>query len=149
MVINRLGDPFRLGYDYYISRWTFDDELLEPDTMRTELLNLGLNLADIDPMEMEAAVGYTQSYPQLSLYDGLALAIAKQRGWVLLNGDKPLRKVAEREKVECHGTIWVYDQLKEEGIISQKEMTAAMDALRKHRTTGVYPDVRRPIINEW
>jgi predicted nucleic acid-binding protein len=136
MEIRRLGDPFRLGYEYYISRWTFDDELLKPDTMRTELLNHGLNLAEIEPEELEAAIGFTQTDPQLSLYDGIALAIAKHRGWVLLNGDKPLRRAAEREKVECHGTIWIYDQLKEKGIISQEEMTGAMDALIEAVKTG-------------
>ena len=129
MVIGRLGDPFRLDYTYSISRWSFDDELLEPNAMRTELLNHGLNLVDIEPDEMKTAVGYTQTYPQLSIYDGIALAIAKHRNWVLLTGDKPLRRAAEREKVKYYGTIWVYDQLREKSVISQEEMTEAMDAL--------------------
>ena len=116
---DRLGHPFRLGYALYISRAAFDEELLEPMSLRTALLEHGLQLA----------LFYQQKHSRLSVHDSFALAIAKYRGWILLTGDKPLTKAAKEEGVECHGTIWVYDQLVAAGKITPEEKRIAMDGL--------------------
>lgn len=126
---DRIGHPFRLDCELYISRAAFDEELIEPSTLRRELLERGLQLADIQEDELQLALLFQQRYIRLSVYDSFALAIAKHRGWILLTGDKPLTKAAKKEGVECHGTLWVYDQLIDAGKITLQERRNAMDGL--------------------
>ena len=45
------------------------------------------------------------------------MAIAKNRGWILLSGDGSLREAAIKEKVEYHGSLWIYDRLIEQKLI--------------------------------
>lgn len=126
---DRLDHPFRLGYELHISREAFDTELVEPITFRRELLAHGLQLVDMLDDELQLVLKYQQKYKRLSFYDALALAIAKNRRWILLTGDKSLVMAARRENVECHGTIWVYDQLTQAGKITPEERRRAMDGL--------------------
>lgn len=127
--IGRLGHPFLLDAVYCVSQATFDDEMRDPPTMREELVQYGLSLIATTDDDLFQAVALTKRYPQLSLYDALALLIAKGRSWILLTGDKPLRKAAEREGVTCHGVIWIYDQLYEQGKMTLSEFHDAISAL--------------------
>lgn len=120
--------PFRLEYQFYISCDTFREEFLKSETMKTDLLKYGLHLADVTDDEGLLAMTYQSRYSGLSLYDSFALAIAKRRCWILLTGDMPLRKAADQEGVECHGTIWIYDQLIEKERISSAEQKPIIDA---------------------
>lgn len=127
--IGHLDHPFRLNFDYYISRDTFREEFLKSESMKNDLMALGLQLADVTDDEFMEAVAYQSRYLELSLYDAFALAIAKLRGWTLLTGDMPLRKAAVREGVEVHGTIWVYDQLKAQGKMTDDEYDVVINEL--------------------
>lgn len=127
--IGQLNIPFRLNYQYYISRDTFVDEFLKSETMKNDLLKYGLQLADVSGEEYEYALSIQSGNPRLSLYDCLALSIAKKRNWILLSGDKALRDVANIEGVDCHGTIWVCDQLERQEKITKEEYGAMMESL--------------------
>ncbi|MCD8365610.1 MAG: hypothetical protein LUC83_07350 [Clostridiales bacterium] len=50
--------------------------------------------------EFYLAEEYVARYTKPSLYDCIALAVAKTRGIILLTGDGPLRKAAAAEGVE-------------------------------------------------
>ena len=82
------------------------------------------------------ALDYQRKYRALSLYDVIALAIAKSRRWVLLSGDRKLRQAAEKENVDCHGVIWVYDELLDQGKITLEERAIAMQDLIDAVQTG-------------
>lgn len=71
-------------------------------------------------------------YSKPSLFDCVALAIAKSRGIILLTGDGPLRKAAKAEGVQVMGTIGVLDQLKLEKLIDRKEYIACLNGLLVH-----------------
>lgn len=135
--VSHLEHPFKLGYEFYISRGTFEDELIKSAELRAELLERGLHLADISDDELSLSMNYQARHNRLSIYDSFALAIAKSRNWVLLSGDKPLRDAATQEGVECHGTIWVYDQLRKRRLLTEEEMDMAMDSLIEAVKTGV------------
>lgn len=134
--IGHLDHPFRLDFEYFISRDTFREEFIKSEAMRASLMNLGLQLADVTDDEFMQALSFQSRYTELSLYDSLALAIAKTRGWTLLTGDMPLRKAAIKEAVEVHGTIWVYDQLKEQGKMAEDEYENVIDDLIQAVKTG-------------
>ena len=127
--IGHLDHPFRLNFEYYISEDTFREEFLKSEPMKHSLMTLGLHLADITDEEFLEAVAFQGRYQELSLYDAFALAIAKLRGWTLLTGDMPLRKAAIKESVEVHGTIWIYDQLKVQGKMTDDEYDSVISKL--------------------
>lgn len=127
--VGHLDYPFRLNFVYYISRDTFCEEFLTPESMKIELLKRGLQFAEMTDLEFTQAMIFQSHYRGLSQYDAFALAIAKQRGWTLLTGDMPLRKAAMRECVDVHGIIWIYDQLKDQGKMTDDEFFSAMNEL--------------------
>lgn len=85
--------------------------MIPRDEKRTSLLGYGLHVTDLSEAELKLAIEYAKQYKRLSSYDTFALAIAKIRSWALLTGDKPLRNAATNENVECHGLIWIYDEI--------------------------------------
>lgn len=64
-----------------------------------------------------------------SLYDCVAMAIAKVRGITLMTGDGPLRKAAEQEGVAVVGTIGILDRLYDGAYIEKKEYADCLKAL--------------------
>lgn len=125
--IGHLEFPFRLQHQYYISRNTFIDEFLESEQLKVDQLEQGLQLADLTEEEYEEALAFREKYHGVSLYDAFAFAVAKKRDWVLLSGDMPLRRAAKAEGVECRGTIWICDQLKEQGKVTDVEYKNMID----------------------
>ena len=65
----------------------------------------------------------------------------KKRGFILLTGDMRLRKVALEEGVLVHGTIWVFDELLREKIITKQEFIEFMKRIKQHNGK----DIRLPI----
>ena len=119
--INKLEIPFKLPYIYIMNEDAIEDELLSPKELREILVGLGLRAVELSEEEFYLAEEYNAKYVKPSLYDCVALAIAKARGIMLMTGDGPLRKAAEQENVSVIGTIGVLDQLYEGQYIEREE----------------------------
>lgn len=130
--INKMALPFRLPYTYIMNGDAIEDELLNPATLKQNLLNLGLKKVDLDTDELFLAAGYALKYKQLSRYDAIALAIAKNRRITLLTGDKRLREAAEKEFVTVVGTLGILDSLYAYGHISEAEYDECLNEIKKH-----------------
>lgn len=89
----------------YLERGSF----LETSFHLPDLLKLGLRVAELDGDGMTRTLGYRRH--QLSLPDCCVLALAKGNAWILLTGDSDLRKLADNERVDYHGVLWVLDQM--------------------------------------
>ena len=121
MAIDKLELPFRLSLKYLMNEDAINDELLSPEGMREQLLQLGLIATELTEKEFYYGLKMAESHPKLSQYDCSALAIAKYRGLVLMTGDAALRKAALSEGVSVIGTIGILDKLWDEEKISLKE----------------------------
>lgn len=131
--INRIGLPFRLPYTYIMYSEAIDNELLSPKGLGNILLRLGLERVKITEYEeFELAENYGLLYPRLSIFDRIALAIAKKRQLVLLTGDGSLRKAAEKENVVVKGTLFILDELKKGNYIDRNEYKHCLSELQKH-----------------
>ena len=60
---------------------------------------------------LEVVANLRQKYAGISLTDASVLFLAIEHQAMLLTADQALRSVAEAQTVECHGSIWVLDQL--------------------------------------
>jgi len=87
-------------------------EVLEPDTGEVEQFQHALD-------------------KRVSLQDASVLYVAMQRDALLLTGDKRLRMDAELLEVECHGSIWILDQLvlggKLEGAVAAAKLSRLLE----------------------
>lgn len=131
-VINRIELPFCLPYAYIMNSDAIDDELLSPTGLREELLRCGLVSVELTAEEFNLAEEFGPRYPQLSIYDRIALAIAKVRNIVLLTGDGALRKAAKSEYVKILGTIGILDQLLDGNYIAENEYERCLLELQRH-----------------
>lgn len=131
-IIGRIKLPFCLPYTYIMSTDAIEDEVLSPVGMRDDLLRYGLVGVELTIEEFVLAQKYGTSYPKLSIYDRIALAIAKERKIVLLTGDGALRKAAKSENVIMLGTIGILDRLLEGNYIDEQEYECCLLELQKH-----------------
>ena len=127
--ISRLELPFRLPYTYIMYEGTVKNELIKPRDMGSRLIELGLESVDINAEEFIMAEQFNAKYANPSGHDCIALAIAKNRGLVLLTGDSSLRKAAEKEGVKVMGTIGILDQLYGNDAITVKEYRECLTKL--------------------
>lgn len=140
-IVGALELPFKLSHKFYLSEETFKDELLIPPGIDGRLLNYGLIPLKITVEEFFYASSINAKHPQLSRYDALALSIAKKRSFILLTGDLRLRKAAAEDGVQVRGSLWVFDELLRENIISKNEYINYMKDLKKHNGG----DIRLPM----
>lgn len=134
--ISRLALPFYLPYTYIMSNDAIEDEILTPG-FQSELVKNGLVGVDITEEEFFLAESYGCRFPKLSIYDRVALAIAKERDIILLTGDMALRKAADEEGVSKIGTIGILDQLYKGGYIEKDEYYYCLTELQKNNGASV------------
>ena len=132
LTINKMALPFRLPYTYIMNSDAIEDELLNPASLKQNLLSLGLKKVELDLTEYSLAAGYALKYKQLSIYDRIALAIAKNRKITLLTGDGRLRVAAKKEFVTVIGTLGILDRLYAYGHISEEEYDECLNEIKKH-----------------
>lgn len=132
MKIHRLALPFKLPYTYIMNKDAIEEELLSPSGLRDELIQCGLVGVTIQIEEFELAEKFGQKYIRLSIFDRIALSIAKFRNITLLSGDGALRKAALEEGVTVIGTIGILDQLYNGLFIDKTEYVFCLLELQKH-----------------
>ena len=136
-IIKRTDLPFRLPYTYIMSADAINDELLSPLGFRDELIAKGLLPVEYSYEEFELAEHFGSQYPKLSIYDRIALAIAKVRGIMLLTGDGPMRKAANTEGVTVIGTLGILDQLFNNHLIETEEYRYCLQELQSNNGAQV------------
>lgn len=129
VAIDRLELPFKLPYIYLMNQEAAEDELLNPPGLGEDLVRKGLQKTELTEEEFFLAEEFSGKYIKPSLYDCMALAIAKVRGIILLTGDGPLRKAAKAEGVVVKGTIGILDQLLEGRYIGEDEFFYCINEL--------------------
>ena len=85
---------------------------------------------------MVLAVEYRRRERRISLLESLALAVAKQQGYMLLTGDAALRSLAETEEVDCHGLLWFFDVLESAKVLTRAQLHAALTRIAAHPRYG-------------
>jgi hypothetical protein len=102
------------------------------------LVGLGLQVVEVSGAGVARAIRYRRQQSKLSVPDSLALALAKERAWVLLTGDSGLRALAVIETVECHGILWLLDIMEATGIPGLRLLQDGLEAI------GAHPRCRLP-----
>ena len=109
-----LLDAFlHLPYEIVIPNTLFDDELLKfSAAQKRTLLRGGLKVLDLPSEGVLRAQHIAQTFPQISIHDSFAFALAEAHpGCILLTGDGALRALATNHQIEVHGMLWLIDEL--------------------------------------
>lgn len=121
---------FALSWQFAVPDILFFEEL---ETRHAHLLNLGLIIKKMSGELLLEAYKFRQQFFRTSFNDLLALVLAKHENCQLLTGDKALKNVAQKFKIETHGTIWLVEKLIQHEIIT---VTQARRAFQKMQNAG-------------
>ncbi len=130
--ISKIDLPFRMPYKYIMYKEALRNEIISPPELLETLVKNGLEGVDITIEEFYYAEELGNKHVKLSVYDRIALSIAKKRGIVLLTGDGALRKAAESEGVPVLGTIGLLDELHDNKLISTLIYRSCLRHLKDH-----------------
>lgn len=102
----------KLPFEFVIPDALIESELLSFSKKEINLLKKHMSVATLDGKEVERARAIVASVPALSMIDGFALVVAeKHQGCILLTGDRRMRSKAEEIRIECHGVLWIIEEL--------------------------------------
>ena len=115
--------------------FTVPDVLFEKElkNRHSHLLDFGLRIKSLSEDAVDKAIEFAGKYRQPSRIDLFALSLALHEKCPLLTGDKNLRKAADQEGVQVHGTIWLVGEMLREKIIHP---TVAHIAFQKMKNAG-------------
>ncbi len=121
--------------------FSLSDEIAVPDVLyheeleqrHPELIALGLILMKVT----EAGVAYVEKlqmeFDEPGINDLLALSLAREQSCPLITGDRNLRHVAKREKVDLKGTLWVMRRMIEQEIVEISQAKSAFETMREKK----------------
>jgi len=121
---------FKLPFDIGVPDVLYAEELEGWDG--PDLLPFGLKVLTLTDEGVALAQHYQGVEQKLSLSDAFALALAKTGDHVLLAGDASLRALAEKEKVDVHGVLWVLDEMEEASLLEGDALHVALTAIAEH-----------------
>lgn len=125
-----LDATFGLPFEFTVPDLLYERELRDYGGDR--LLGLGLHVAGLSGDGVMRALEYRRQRPALSLPDCFALALAVHGPWSLLTGDAELRRLAESERVECHGVLWLMDRMIETASATARQLHDGLAAIIAH-----------------
>ena len=121
---------FALPHEFAVPDVLYDHEM--QGGWGEGLVRLGLRVEEVSKEGVANALRYRQQRATLSVPDSFALALAKERQWLLLTGDGQLRELADGEDVECHGVLWLLDIMEEAGTPGIQPLHDGLTALAAH-----------------
>ena len=141
-----LAEFFRLPMEISAPDLLVEEELVDPD--RQTLTQLGLEVLTLSDREVEEITQLAAQYRRVSTLDLAALVLARSLGAVLLTGDKHLRKAAEQEGVQVHGTLWVLRELIDRGLLVALRAAEALQQML-NQGSRLPPEECQELLKHW
>ena len=126
-----LESIFSLPFEFVVPDLLFERELKNYNGCA--LIEFGLHVIELESAALAIAIEYYRKYrTKLSLPDVFAYVLAKENSWMLLSGDAALRELAVEENVNCHGVLWLLDQLHEYHVSDQELLYKGLRKIANH-----------------
>lgn len=125
-----LEEAFSFGVPMLVPDLIFENELRS--TNGNYLRELGLTVIALTPDEVAFAQEVTIARPGLSTEDCFALSCARRDNHTLLAGDGLLRKEAMARKIECHGLLWLLDEMLASTRVSNTTLCEGITRIAQH-----------------
>ncbi len=126
-----LESVFRLPFSFVVPDLLYERELKNYNG--PALIKFGLHVQELDSTGLALAIEYYRKYRMvLSLPDVFAFALANTNSWILLTGDGALRELANEEKVNCHGVLWLLDHLHDNCVTDKDSLFKGLQIIAEH-----------------
>lgn len=125
-----LAALFQLPFEVGVPDLLFQREL--STWANTDWPQLGLKVLTLDHGGVTLAQTYRSRDRRLSAADAFALALARTGPHMLLAADGAVREMAAAEGVECHGVLWVLDELEHAGLLTPQQLLDALTSICQH-----------------
>lgn len=125
-----LEEMFRLPFEFAVPDLLYARELAGP--LGEQLVALGLRVEVLTPAELSRATIARRQNARLSTPDTFAFAIAQSRQWTLLTGDGGLRELAQAERIDMHGVLWLFDQLADGNHVALERLHQGLNTIFAH-----------------
>lgn len=119
--VSMLDSAFGLPHEFLMPNTVFELELLKfTAPQKKALVRGGLRIVDITGEQVLRAQGMLRQFPQLSVHDGLGLALAEtQPTGILLSNEDSLRAAAARYSIKVQSILWLLDELHRKRVVSR------------------------------
>jgi len=125
---NLLGPLTRLPYRFVVPDFVVKEITLHTQKEVVDKLvgakRLWVLTASADELRLMDAL--LQDYPALSFADCSVVILAERHKALILTNDSRMRKISERRRLVCHGTLWIIEQLMREAVVTAAQARRAL-----------------------
>lgn len=141
---NLLTQMFSLEYGYGMPDLLFEDELRE---RHPELPEAGLQLLALNEAAINDANLLYGKYRKngTSVYDCMALSLARQYECPLLSGDGAIRQASMIENIPVRGTLWLIEEMLRTGVIRSEQAKDAYATMQERGSRLPWDEVEKQI----
>lgn len=137
---NLLEILVELPFEFVVADALLADELLSFTKPEVDFMRRRMTVLTLDGEEMVRVGQLQASSPALSVHDCSALILAKrQSDCILLTGDKRLRSRAEADEIECHGVLWIIEEVARAKLAPIKLLLKALETWRDDTSVRLPP----------
>lgn len=128
----RLLETFlRLPYEFIVSDAMLADELLSFTESEVAMMRRAMTVTTLDSGQMSRARQEQFRCPALTTYDCFAFILARDNvNSILLTGDRRMREKAHAEGIECHGVLWIIEEIEKARLAPGKTLLKALQIWR-------------------
>lgn len=120
--VNGLGILTQIGPTEVLDIVLLECEHENQPALVNEVLQAGITPVATEIVWLKEVRRLRSTMMDLSQQDRLNLYYAQRFSRVLLTGDNPLRKHSQRHGVEAYGSLWLVEQVLEQGLIPKEEL---------------------------
>ncbi len=135
--IGALPEFFSLDYEIYTTVFVIEEikRSDQKEAIEVFIRAKEINVIDLTAEEVGEIYGFRTNRYFKGITDKSVLWKALQLDCPLLTGDKKLRKEAEEQGVEVHGSIWVVECLVNNGLIDKEKGIQLLESLKNVNST--------------
>lgn len=116
--------PYRFVVPDFVVREITRDEQREIVDRLAATKKLSVLTASGDDLRLIEAL--LQDHPALSFADCSVVILAERHKALILTNDSRMRKISERRRLTCHGTLWIIRQLVQKTIVTAERARRAL-----------------------
>jgi hypothetical protein len=98
-----------------------------------QLKQMGLNILELDEATVLEMFSFKQQHIDLSIEDISIYFLSLKYKAIIISGDGPLRTLADTSLVEYHGTLWLLEELVQQGILSPRDAAEALRTMLSNK----------------
>lgn len=137
---------FLLPYDFHTSDIVAYE--IAGSYSESQLSSLGLKILALSDAETLEIFNMRQGRSGLSVEDISVLFLSRKHNTMILSNDGLVREQADASRIEYHGTLWLLEEMIQNGILRPQESASALRLMLAHKRWLPRPECEA-LIKKW